>query len=136
MRSNNPRPAWTKLCLVALSLLLGAPAAALGQTHGQVRGPSNSVDGSLGVRCSASAGDSPNIYLEGGVDDDDPRVMVGVRIPLHPQDFGDCRKILAYEEGVSRLAVATSLFERGLITPEQYKEIADEVYQLIKTLKP
>ena len=62
--------------------------------------------------------------------------MVGVTIPLHPQDFGDCRKIISYEEAVARLSVATSLFERGLITPAQYKEIADEVYHLIKRLKP
>lgn len=66
----------------------------------------------------------------------EPQGVVGIRIPLHPRKFGDCRKILTYEEAVARLAAATALFERGLITPAQYKEIADEVYQVIKTVKP
>ncbi len=67
----------------------------------------------------------------GGTDRGDARVMTGVVVPLHPK-HGNCSKVLSYEEAMGRLMVAEGLLERGLISPEDYKAIADEVHATIK----
>ena len=69
--------------------------------------------------------------MQGGSVFDNPSAVVGIIIPLHPKS-GDCSKILSYEEAMARLMIAERLLERGLITPEDYKEIADKVNQTIK----
>ena len=69
--------------------------------------------------------------MQGGSTFGGPSTVVGIVIPLHSKS-GDCSKILSYEEALSRLMVAERLLEQGLITPEEYKEIADKAYQTIK----
>ena len=69
--------------------------------------------------------------MQGGSAFGNPSTVIGIVIPLHPKS-GDCSKILSYEEAMARLLIAERLLERGLITPEDYKEIADKVNQTIK----
>lgn len=62
------------------------------------------------------------------------QALVGVIIPFHPS-IGNCKKLLSYEEAMARLLIAEGLLERGLITPDEYKAVADEVHQTIKPAK-
>jgi len=72
--------------------------------------------------------------MQGGVrDGNDPTAMIGVMIPFHPNK-GDCSAIVSYEEAMSRLMIAERLMERGLMSPEEYKAIADEVKAAIGSL--
>ena len=72
--------------------------------------------------------------MQGGVrDGNDPTAMIGVMIPFHPNK-GDCSTIVSYEEAMSRLMIAERLMERGLMSPEEYKAIADEVKAAIGSL--
>ena len=93
-------------------------------------GPRISIDGQLGVRCSKYDGDSPGLYVRGGTAFDEAAVGVGLVIPFHSNP-GDCKEIVAYEEALARLSIAERLLERGLISPEEYKAIADETYRII-----
>lgn len=91
-----------------------------------------SVDGVLGVRCSANAGDSPGVYAQGGTYMGRDTVMFGVIVPLH-SSTGNCSKVLGYEEAMARLAIAEQLLERGMISMDDYKAIADEVHEIISS---
>ncbi len=133
MRTNISPTRWAKYALCGLSLLCGSPVLANGLNGPQFRGPEVNIDGTLGIRCGARAGDSAGVYIQGGVrDGNDPTAMIGVMIPFHP-NTGNCRAILSYEEAMGRLLIAEGLLERGLITPEEYKNIADEVHEVIKS---
>ena len=130
MCSDKTYSRWAKYFIGCLSVLLATPVQAYTPIP-KVTGPEVTVEGILGVRCTAKAGDSPGIYAQGGKVRDDETVMVGIVIPLHPK-VGDCKTMLSYEQAMARLAIAESLLERGLITPEEYKAVADKVHQTIK----
>jgi len=130
MRSNSYKTRWSQYLIGSLSFLLIAPAQAY-QVIPTVNSPEISVDGTLGVRCMAKSGMSPSIYGSAGTERGEESVSFGFIIPFHP-DKGDCSKILNYEEGLARLSIAERLMERGVISPEEYKAIADEVYSIIK----
>lgn len=132
MCSNPPSARWAKYLVGCLSFLCVAPAQAelINQQIDALQGPRISIDGQLGVRCSRDAGDSPGLYIRGGTLLDEAAVGAGLVIPFHGNP-GDCKKIVAYEEALARLAIAERLLERGLISMENYKTIADETYQII-----
>ena len=130
MRSDNSYSRWAKYFIGCLSVLFVTPVQAYTPVP-KIAGPEVTVEGILGVRCSARAGDSPGLYAQGGKFRDDETAMFGIVIPLHPK-VGDCKTMLSYEQAMARLAIAESLLERGLITPEEYKAVADKVHQTIK----
>lgn len=96
-----------------------------------MRGTETQVDGTLGIRCTSKNGTPTSIYMQGGSFDSNASVSMGVIIPLQSSS-NSCNKILSYEEALARLLIAERLLERGLMTPEEYKEIADKVHQIIK----
>lgn len=130
MRSNKNKARWSQYLISCLSVLLTTPAQAY-QVIPTVTSPEISVDGALGVRCTAKSGMSPSVYGSAGTIRGEEAVSFGFIMPFHP-DKGDCSKILTYEEGLARLSIAERLLERGVISLEEYKEIADEVYSIIK----
>ena len=136
MCPNRSSRAKTWLHLLGAAFLLSAPAAraipALGYS-GNMEGPSVTIEGSTGARCSSRSGTSPSIYGNGySTDESDYGVSIGFILPLHPSSPGDCGKILRYEEGVVRLQIATRMLEQGLITAEEFKAIANELHEIIK----
>ena len=146
MHSNNKWLTRAKHCFVALAFLCPAPVNAQLITHFKpFRGPTMSVDGTLGVRCNSDSGSMPAIdgsagqlgYRSSfyGTTTPDTRTMVGFVIPLKSGGYGYCRKVLAYEEAAARLQLAMLLLEAGTMTPDQYNEIAKEVHALISTAK-
>ena len=130
MCSNRTRTRWTQYFIGCLSLLCISPVSAFPQAP-NLQGEELGIDGTLGVSCRSDQGSPTSIFMQGGLTLGDPSAVVGIVIPLHTKS-GDCSKILSYEEALSRLMIAERLLERGLITPEEYKEIADEAYQTIK----
>ena len=132
MRPSHPPIRWAKYFVGFLSLLCVAPAQAdlINQQIDALEGPRVSIDGQLGIRCSRDAGDSPGLYVRGGTIFDEAAIGAGIVIPFHSNP-GDCKKIVAYEEALARLTIAERLLERGLISMEDYKRIADETYQII-----
>lgn len=133
MRSDRTPARWASHLVAGLSLLCIAPAQAselIGQQVDALEGPRISIDGQLGVRCSKETGESPGIYIRGGTLLDEAAAGVGIVIPFHSNP-GDCKKIVAYEEALARLAIAERLLERGLIPMEEYKRIADETFATI-----
>lgn len=130
MRSNQTHARWTQYFIGCLSLLCLSPVNAFPQVP-NLQGEELGIDGTLGVSCRSDKGSPTSIFVQGGSVFDDPSAVVGVVIPLHPKS-GDCSKILNYEEAMARLMIAERLLERGLITPEEYKTIADEVHEVIK----
>ena len=132
MRSILSYRKWSKYLVCLVPFLLSPPVHSYALSGPQFRGPEVNVEGTLGVRCGSRAGDSPGVYMQGGVlNGNEPTAMIGVMIPFHP-DKGDCSTILSYEEAMSRLLIAESLLERGLMSPEEYKTIADEVKAILE----
>ena len=130
MRSNHTRTRWAQYFIGCLSLLCLSPVSAFPQAP-NLQGEELGIDGTLGVSCRSDKGSPTSIFVQGGSAFGDPSAVVGVVIQLHPKS-GDCSKILNYEEAMARLMIAERLLERGLIAPEEYKEIADQVHQTIK----
>ena len=97
----------------------------------ELQGEELGIEGALGANCRSDKGSPISIFMEGGSVLGDPSAVVGIIIPLHPKS-GDCSNILSYEEAMARLLIAERLLEQGLITPEEYKAIADKVHQTIK----
>ena len=130
MCSNRTRTRWAQYFIGCLSLLCISPVSAFPQAS-NLQGKELGIDGPLGVSCRSDQGSPISLFVQGGSNRDDPSAMVGIIIPLHPKS-GDCAKILSYEEAMARLMIAERLLEQGLITPEEYKEIADKTHQIIK----
>ena len=130
MCSNRTRTRWTQYFIGCLSLLCISPVSAFPEDL-ELQGEELGIDGPLGVCCRSDKGSPTSIFVQGGSALGDPSAMVGIIIPLHPKS-GDCSNILRYEEAMARLVIAERLLEQGLITPEEYKAIADKVHQTIK----
>ena len=58
--------------------------------------------------------------------------MAGVSIPFGGSSLGNCNALLEHEVARSRLDLAAQLFEAGAIDAEEFKQIADEVAELIR----
>ena len=91
-----------------------------------------SIDSSTGTRCSSTERDRANASLVSSANENDSRVAALITVPFGGSNQGDCSTLLKHEEGRSRLELAAQLFEVGALTPEEFKEIADEVGSLIR----
>ena len=147
MRSNTPWLLRVKHSLIALTFLCPtAVSAQLVTNYQSFNGTKLSIDGALGVRCNSDSGALPSIFgstgqtgyspsFNGSSSSSDVRAIVGFVIPIKPGGYGDCNRILSYEEAAAKLQLAMMLMESGTITPEQYNEIAQKVHELISTEK-
>jgi len=123
---------WCKYIGGCLSLLCATPALAASIPTPTVVGSEMQINGTLGIRCTSKNGTPPSFYMQGGSFDSDASVSMGLIIPFQ-SSTNSCNKILSYEESLARLLIAERLLERGIITPEEYKTIADEVHEVIKS---
>ena len=132
--------------LFALSFLCVGQA----QANGIISNPGRYDGGSLGVQtqtgtnCNSSAPDRASIsavagnrvvdYNGSSINNGQTDLSAGIifTLPIGQTVSGDCSKLLEMEEYRSRLDLAMTLFEAGAMTPDEIKELSEEIKQYIK----
>ena len=124
------------LTLCAGSILFGTTQPAKAQFISQSQRFESgrvSIDTATGARCSATGADRASASIVGGTNDyGDSSVAAIISVPIGGPQMGDCDDLLAHEEGRSRLELASQLFEVGALSAEEFKQIADDVAEIIK----
>ena len=115
------------LTIITLPLLFGGAGHAQYISPQRFEGGDLSIDSATGARCSSSAADRASASIVASGHETDSRVAAVISIPFGGNDPGDCSTLLKHEEARSRLDLAAQLFEAGALTPEEFKQIAEEI---------
>jgi hypothetical protein len=120
-------------------LLCSAQSAGAEIRHNRFESGRISIDTATGARCSSTGADRASFTVAGTHHDDtsfnagrEARVVAGISIPFGGPSLGNCNTLLEHEEARSRLELAAQLFEAGAIDAEEFKEIAEEVADLVR----
>lgn len=87
-----------------------------------------------GVDCTSKQSDRPSVNVGGGFRPDpliglEPEPMAGVSITIpFGSEQGNCDKLIEMEEASVRIRKAQELYELGLISEDEFKELGRKAY--------